>query len=101
MYQKSMFFIYLSDKEGFGLPPLEAMACGCVVISTPCCPFLKDMCNAYLLVEVSLTSILFAMSKLTHNKVLCSLLVSGGLDTSKQFDFTKVVDRFESCVGCT
>jgi glycosyltransferase involved in cell wall biosynthesis len=30
-YQKSDIFVTVSRVEGFGLPPLEAMACGCVV----------------------------------------------------------------------
>jgi glycosyltransferase involved in cell wall biosynthesis len=32
LYQNSLCFIYPSFYEGFGLPPLEAMACGCPVI---------------------------------------------------------------------
>jgi glycosyltransferase involved in cell wall biosynthesis len=30
--QKALFFLSFSDRESFGLPPAEAMACGCVVI---------------------------------------------------------------------
>jgi glycogen synthase len=30
IYSKSKIFIHLSDHEGFGLPPLEAMGSGCV-----------------------------------------------------------------------
>jgi len=33
---KSHIFISTSWWEGFGLPPLEAMACGCAVILTKC-----------------------------------------------------------------
>ncbi|MDF9298573.1 glycosyltransferase family 4 protein [Geobacillus stearothermophilus] len=32
LYEKAAGFIYPSFYEGFGLPPLEAMACGCPVI---------------------------------------------------------------------
>lgn len=32
IYSKSKIFIHLSDHEGFGLPPLEAMGSGCVPI---------------------------------------------------------------------
>lgn len=30
--QESMIFLSFNHREGFGLPPIEAMACGCVVI---------------------------------------------------------------------
>ncbi len=30
--QNALFFLSFSDRESFGLPPAEAMACGCVVI---------------------------------------------------------------------
>ena len=34
LYQKALIFIFPSTYEGFGLPPLEAMACGTPVISS-------------------------------------------------------------------
>jgi glycosyltransferase involved in cell wall biosynthesis len=34
LYANALFFIYPSLYEGFGLPPLEAMSCGCPVISS-------------------------------------------------------------------
>ena len=30
LYARSNFFVHLSDHEGFGLPPLEAMGGGCL-----------------------------------------------------------------------
>ena len=34
LYSGAMFFVYTSQYEGFGLPPLEAMKCGCAVITS-------------------------------------------------------------------
>lgn len=34
LYRRAMAFVYPSRYEGFGLPPLEAMMCGCPVISS-------------------------------------------------------------------
>jgi glycosyltransferase involved in cell wall biosynthesis len=34
LYSGALWFVYTSQYEGFGLPPLEAMSCGCPVITS-------------------------------------------------------------------
>jgi glycosyltransferase involved in cell wall biosynthesis len=34
LYRAAKLFVYPSHEEGFGIPPLEAMACGAPVIAT-------------------------------------------------------------------
>ena len=36
LYSGAEWFVYTSQYEGFGLPPLEAMQCGCPVITSNC-----------------------------------------------------------------
>ena len=36
LYENALCFVYPSSYEGFGLPPVEAMACGCPVIVSRC-----------------------------------------------------------------
>lgn len=51
LYRNSCFFVYPSLLEGFGLPPLEAMSCGCPVISSRCSSIPEVTGDAALLVD--------------------------------------------------
>jgi len=51
LYARASAFLFPSLNEGFGLPPVEAMACGCPVV-TSCVTSLAEICEgAALLVE--------------------------------------------------
>lgn len=43
LYQRALCFIFPSFYEGFGLPPLEAMACGCPVVVSRAASF-QEVC---------------------------------------------------------
>ena len=44
LYRHATCFIFPSFYEGFGIPPLEAMACGCPVIASTA-PALREVCG--------------------------------------------------------
>ena len=44
LYNQAICFIFPSLYEGFGLPPIEAMSCGCPVLASDI-PVLKEVCG--------------------------------------------------------
>ena len=44
LYAGATSFIYPSLYEGFGLPPLEAMSCGCPVLASDI-PVIREVCG--------------------------------------------------------
>jgi len=90
LYNGACGLIYPSLYEGFGLPPIEAIACGCPVISS----------NAGALKEVLSVNAIFtdpfddkgiynAMISLKEANKFREKLVRSGLDYSAQFDWKK------------
>jgi len=52
LYESALAFVFPSRYEGFGLPPLEAMACGCPVVSSSAAS-LPEVCgDAALMVDL-------------------------------------------------
>ncbi|MGD9131307.1 MAG: glycosyltransferase family 4 protein [Candidatus Bathyarchaeota archaeon] len=98
-YNQSKCFLFLSDmKEGFGLPPLEAMACGCPVIATDCTEFCVNDVNSTVVkgfsYPVYIKDVICAIQRLSQES-LRERLVSNGFETAKQHSFDAFVDRFE------
>lgn len=86
--------IYPSLYEGFGLPPLEAMACGCPVAcsNTSSLPEVtKDaalMFNPYNIEEIS-----EAIHKVTTNRQFCDRLIAKGFNRIKNFSWKKTQEE--------
>ena len=94
-YNASKILVFLSKSEGFGYPPLEAMACGIPVITTPCLEYVTHLNNAYVLdKDYNISDVLEAVKLLLKNDELYYRLVENGRSTAKKFDFQKVVYRF-------
>ncbi|MGC8979169.1 glycosyltransferase family 4 protein [Caldisericum sp.] len=98
LYSSVDLFVFASHVEGFGLPPLEAMACGTPVVTTDCLgvrDFVIDSENAILVPPKNPKALADGIIKILTDEKLREKLREKGLETAKNFSWDKVVDKFE------
>lgn len=90
LYSGATGFIYPSLYEGFGLPILEAMACGCPVITSNIGSMKEIAGGSALLVEPEeIESIAGAISKICRNKKVSDELKIKGFKRAGEFNWQK------------
>lgn len=93
LYNAAELFVYPSFYEGFGLPPLEAMACGTPVITTNVSSMPEICEGATMLVNPHHTlSLSEAMYKVLTNDRLREQLSRKGLARSRDFSWRKTAE---------
>jgi glycosyltransferase involved in cell wall biosynthesis len=94
LYRAADAFIYPSLYEGFGLPPIEAMACGCPVISSTRGSLAEVIGNAALTVDPeNVSDIAEKMVALATGAASSKALRSDGLAHAKKFDWTRTASE--------
>jgi len=90
LYNLADLFVYPSLYEGFGLPPLEAMACGCPVISSNSSSLPEVVGDAGLMIDpYDVDSLAKAMFDALMNEGLRKDMIKKGLERSKMFSWEK------------
>lgn len=96
--QESDIFISSSHLEGFGLPGLEAMACGSVLITTNSGGVSEYAINEFnsLIVNIGdVDALVIAIEKLLDQPSLMQKLRSNGIETSKLFSWEIMCEKFK------
>jgi glycosyltransferase involved in cell wall biosynthesis len=90
LYNGADSFVFPSLFEGFGMPVLEAMACGTPVITSNLCSLPEVVGDAALRIDpYSTDSIAEGIYKVLSDSRLYNELVSRGLERAKQFSWEK------------
>ena len=93
LYSGAQFFVYTSQYEGFGLPPLEAMKCGCPVITSNNSSLPEVVGNAGQMIDWdSDEQYIAAYEKYYFDEKYREVAINMGLDRSKHFVWKKTVD---------
>ena len=93
LYSGATAFVYLSEYEGFGLPPLEAMQCGCPVLTSDTSSLPEVVGDCGMLVSLSdERSASEAMKRLLDDAALVQDLRRRGLERARQFSWKRSVD---------
>ncbi|GJL56323.1 MAG: glycosyl transferase [Nitrospirales bacterium] len=103
-YQYAEVFVFPSLYEGFGLPVLEAMACGCPVVCSNTSSLPEVVGEAAMMVgPLDITALEYAMRQVLSDSTLRHRMREAGLQRAKQFSWnqtaTRTVELYERVVG--
>ena len=88
LYSSCKAFIYPSLYEGFGLPPLEAMACGAPVVASRIPALQETLGDAAILVEpVDVDGLARVIIDILENEDIRQALISAGLKQAAKFSW--------------
>ena len=94
IYSAAKLFVFPSLREGFGLPPLEAMACGIPVIASNTTSLPEVVGEAGILVDpYKVDEIKAAIVKVLTNSTLRDDLIKRGLERARRFTSKKTADQ--------
>jgi GT2 family glycosyltransferase len=103
LYNRARFFLQTSMHEGFSLPPVEAMACGCVPILTEASgntEYIEDQKNCIVIpsenVVAAVDQILTAFD---GDPRTIDRLVQRGIETTRRYNWEGSHQRMHSCLN--
>ncbi len=83
-------FVFPSLYEGFGFPPLEAMACGVPVVTSACGALKETVGQAACVIEPhSAQQMADAVVSISHDSSLRDRLIPAGIERARQFSWKR------------
>lgn len=92
-YSNAELFVYPTLKEGFGMPLVEAMACGCPVVTSNLAPMNEIAKGQVLVNPYNYKDIAKGINKILSNKEHKEELIKKAIIRSKDFDWSKFANK--------
>jgi glycosyltransferase involved in cell wall biosynthesis len=93
LYNAAELFVYPSSYEGFGIPVLEAMACGTPTVTLRNTAFLEFAAGAYLAENGTIGELYRALNEVLFSEELKARLRAAGLVRSRDFLWDGIARR--------
>lgn len=94
LYSGATAFVYPSLYEGFGLPPLEAMSCGCPVITSNCSSLPEVVGTAGVQADpYDVPALTAAMERLMTDPAFADDLRHRGLERARTFTWQRCIEQ--------
>jgi len=95
LYNLAEVFVYPSFFEGFGLPPLESMACGVPTVVSNNSSLPEVVREGAVMIDANnIDELSFAIRKILESRELRNYLAAKGLKRAKQFNWNKTAEEF-------
>ena len=99
LFCRATAFVFPSLLEGFGLPPLEAMACGTPVVTTACggvSDFARDGDNCLQVPPGNVEALAEATLRILGDRPLQARLSRAGVETAGLWTWTRTIDQMDN-----
>ncbi|GEO04622.1 hypothetical protein AAE02nite_22860 [Adhaeribacter aerolatus] len=100
IYHNALMFVYPSLFEGFGIPPLEAMQCGCPTVVSETSSLPEVCADASLYVNpLDSTTIAAAIKLLSENEERRKELILKGFARAKDFSWQRSAENLAGIIN--
>lgn len=94
LYSAAEAFVFPSLWEGFGIPVIEAMACGCPVLTSNCSSLPEIAGDAAVLVDpLSVTEVAAGLERILSDQQLRADMRARGLARAEQFSWRRTAEQ--------